>query len=270
VNHCCSFLNAEVIKEHCIRDINLSDGMDISKVDLHTHTVLSGHAFSTLKEMTEAAARKGVEVLGVVEHCNPAKISGAVGTHYFTVIERVPKEMNGVRCLIGVEANILDENGMIDVTESDLKKCGIVIASIHKDTYEAENNLENNTRAICKALENKYVHVIGHPYANAFPCDIERISEAAVKNKKFLEINASNFTYKKKIGPETVSMVRKMVDITKENDWFNVVNSDAHISYDIADYRSILNLKDEFGLEEKNLLNCNMDILEKYFLTKLE
>jgi len=244
--------------------------MNISKVDLHTHTILSGHAFSTLEEMTKAAAQKGVEVLGIVEHCNPAKISGAVGNHYFSVIERVPNEINGVRCLVGVEANIINEKGTLDLTESDLKKCDIVIASIHKETYEAENNIENNTKAICKALENDYVQIIGHPYANKFPCDIESIAEAAVKNKKFLEINASNFTYNKKLGPETIPMVKKMVDITKENDWFNIINSDAHISYDIADYRSIIALKDEFGLKEKNLLNSNIDILEKYFLSKLK
>ena len=65
-------------------------------------------------------------------------------------------------------------------------------------------------------------------------------------------------------------MIKKMVDITKENDWFNIINSDAHISYDIADYRSIIALKDEFGLKEKNLLNSNIDILEKYFLSKLK
>lgn len=240
--------------------------MDISKVDLHTHTVLSGHAFSTLEEMTRAAARKGVKVLGVAEHCNPAKIDGAVGVHYFSVIERVPDKMNGVRCLMGVEANIINEKGMLDLTEANLKRCDIVIASLHKELFEAENNTENNTNAICGALKNRHVQVIGHPYAHAFPCDIEKIAEAAVKNKKFLEINASNFTYKKKMGPETIPMVKRMVELTQENDWYNVVNSDAHITYDIADYRSVIELKDEFGLKEKNLLNSNMDILEKYIL----
>jgi len=37
-------------------------------VDAHTHTVASGHAYSSLQEMALAASGKGLQVLGITEH----------------------------------------------------------------------------------------------------------------------------------------------------------------------------------------------------------
>ena len=37
-------------------------------LDVHTHTIASGHAFSSLQEMTMAAKEKGLEILGITEH----------------------------------------------------------------------------------------------------------------------------------------------------------------------------------------------------------
>ena len=48
--------------------------MDIQKekgkirLDVHTHTVMSGHAFSTVQEMAREAARQGLDILGITEH----------------------------------------------------------------------------------------------------------------------------------------------------------------------------------------------------------
>ena len=39
-----------------------------SVLDLHTHTLVSGHAYCSLREMAKAAADKGLEVLGITEH----------------------------------------------------------------------------------------------------------------------------------------------------------------------------------------------------------
>ena len=38
-----------------------------SVLDLHTHTVASGHAYCSLREMAKAASEKGLEVLGITE-----------------------------------------------------------------------------------------------------------------------------------------------------------------------------------------------------------
>ena len=37
-------------------------------LDVHTHTIASGHAYNTIYEMARAAAEKGLELLGITEH----------------------------------------------------------------------------------------------------------------------------------------------------------------------------------------------------------
>ncbi|MGN1142248.1 MAG: PHP domain-containing protein [Oliverpabstia sp.] len=36
--------------------------------DVHTHTLASGHAYGTIREMAQAAAEKKLEILGITEH----------------------------------------------------------------------------------------------------------------------------------------------------------------------------------------------------------
>mgnify|MGYP000559225469 CR=1 FL=1 len=50
--------------------------------DMHTHTVASGHAFSTFKENVEEAAGKGLFALGMSDHA-PA-MPGSAPSIYFS------------------------------------------------------------------------------------------------------------------------------------------------------------------------------------------
>ena len=40
----------------------------LDRMDLHTHTIVSGHAYNTRNEMLKAAKAKGIDVLGITEH----------------------------------------------------------------------------------------------------------------------------------------------------------------------------------------------------------
>ena len=62
-------------------------------LDIHTHTVASGHAYSSLQEMVQAAADKGLQMLGITEH-GPS-IPGTCPLLYFKNIGVIPKEING-------------------------------------------------------------------------------------------------------------------------------------------------------------------------------
>ena len=52
------------------------------KADLHTHTIVSGHAYSSMQEMAKAASEMGIELLGITEH-GPA-IPGTCNEIYYT------------------------------------------------------------------------------------------------------------------------------------------------------------------------------------------
>lgn len=84
-------------------------------LDVHTHTVASGHAFSTLQEMAVAASEKGLKLLGITEHA--PGIPGTCSPIYFRNLHVVPRRIYGVELLLGAELNIIDYKGTIDMGE---------------------------------------------------------------------------------------------------------------------------------------------------------
>ena len=70
--------------------------------DLHSHTLMSGHAFGTIREMAQAAADMNLPILGITEHA--PGIPGTVHPIYFWNLRCVPKELFGVRVPRGRQA----------------------------------------------------------------------------------------------------------------------------------------------------------------------
>ena len=101
-------------------------------LDAHTHTIASGHAYSTIQEMAHMAAYKGLQVLGITEH-GPS-IEGTCPLLYFRNMFVVPRQMYGVRLLMGCEINILDNTGQLDLDDTHQNMHNIQIAGIHR-TY---------------------------------------------------------------------------------------------------------------------------------------
>ena len=120
-------------------------------VDTHSHTIASGHAYSTLSEMARAAARKGLQALAVTEHA--PQLEKTCGLFYFMNYDVIPREMNGVRLLMGAELNIMDSDGTVDLPEDVCRGLDIAIASIHPPCYQSEASVENNTRAYVEVMK---------------------------------------------------------------------------------------------------------------------
>ncbi len=93
------------------------------KMDLHTHTIASGHAYSTLTEMIRAAADQGLELYGCSDH-GPA-MNGTLGADYFINFKVIPRELFGVKIVMGAELNILDPSGSVDLSGKHSGKAGL-------------------------------------------------------------------------------------------------------------------------------------------------
>ena len=84
-------------------------------LDLHTHTVASGHAYSTVQEMAKAAADKGLKLLGITEHAQG--IPGTCDEIYFHNMRIIPRKMYGIDLMFGSEINIIDHDGTLSMEE---------------------------------------------------------------------------------------------------------------------------------------------------------
>ena len=102
--------------------------MDL-KIDTHTHSIASGHAYSTIYEMAEAAKRKNLQVLSITDHA--PTMPGSCHEFYFYNLKVIPRDYFDIPILFGVELNILDPEGKVDLHPELLKQMDIAVASIH-------------------------------------------------------------------------------------------------------------------------------------------
>ena len=130
--------------------------------DLHTHTLASTHAYSTVQEMAVSAREKGLFALALTDHART--MPGAPGPWFFTALRELPLLYKGVLLLAGMEANVLDFSGALDIIDEERRRMDWVVASIHNIGLKG---LENPTAEKCTQLwlniaHDPVVNVIGH------------------------------------------------------------------------------------------------------------
>lgn len=230
------------------------------ELDVHTHTVASGHAFSTLQEMAQAAADKGLKLLGITEH-SPG-IPGTCNPIYFRNLHVVPRRMYGIELLLGAEINILDTRGTLDLEEDYLKRLDLRIAGIHSLCYEPGTR-EENTYGMVQAVRNPYVHIISHPADGTAQLDFEPIVQAAKEAHTLLEINNSSLRPTRN-KPEARAHNLTLLRLCKQYEVPVILGSDAHISFDIATYDYALALLQETEFPEALVMNRDVRQFKAY------
>ena len=220
-------------------------------IDAHTHTVASGHAYSSLQEMAKAAAEKGLQVLGITEH-GPS-VPGTCPLLYFKNMFVVPRQMYGVRLLMGCEVNILDTNGSIDMPDDFIGYLDIVIAGIHAAWYKGGSK-DENTEGMIKVIRNPKVHMISHPGDGSADLDFEKLVLAAKEAHTLLEINNHSLAPQRK---KTVARDNNLeiLRLCKKYEVPTILGSDAHISFQVADYERLYPLLAETEFPDELVMN---------------
>ena len=230
------------------------------KTDLHTHSIASGHALNTVYEMVREAKDMGVGLIGIVEH-GPS-MEGAPHEGYFWVSDQLD-ELYGVGVLLGIEANILNEKGEIDLNGKLLAKQRVVIAGLHARTPYNTNNLEGNTAAIVGAMQNPLIQIISHPYRTDFPVDVERVFQEAYRTNTLLEIN--NQVFAQQSSQEGfLETYKRLIDLSKKYGHPLIAGSDAHVAKKIGEDSSIVAAYRQIGLNPDMLLNNRPEELLKW------
>lgn len=234
------------------------------KLDTHTHTIASGHAYNTMTEMIKEAADRGLELLGITEHA-PA-MPGSCHEFYFQNLRAVDREelkrRYGILVLLGAELNVLDESGALDLPEEVFQQLDVTIASLHLPCFRCRDEKEN-TNAVIHAIENPLVDIIGHPDDGRLPLIYEPIVEAAKKHGKLLEMNDSSLRpggYR--MGAE--ENYRKMLELCMEYEQPIVVDSDAHFISQIGLHSHAEKILLEMNFPERLVVNHSVEKFLEY------
>lgn len=237
--------------------------------DYHTHTKHS-HGKGSVLDNVRAASLLGLKEIGITDH-GPANLFG-VGVESFATFDVIRQEVAraqelypDVRVLLGVEANVVSEEGEIDVPLELQETLDIVLVGLHPlvrwkppssgvslvglnlvsawTGRNRERARERNTRAIVNAVLRNRVHVVTHP-GYRLPIDTRALAQACAKTGCAMEINAGH-------DHTTVEYIR----IAHDQGARFVLGSDAHSPERVGDLAKAALLAQRAGLGADAIVN---------------
>lgn len=247
--------------------------------DLHTHTVIytAGgrrilHAKGSVEENAAAAAEKGLTAIGISNH-GPGHLTygmersavAALREEIRQAQERHPE----IKIYLGVEANIINPSGHLDVPEADFPRFDYVMAGYHYGIFGEQpfraaalhggNWLckklppllglagrplkKANTRRVVEAVRENGIKVLTHP-GDKGPLDIEAVAAACAASGVWMEIN----NYHRDLTVEAIRRAAKY-------DVSFVIGSDAHIPERVGCFERALERAFAAGISPERIVN---------------
>ena len=233
-------------------------------VDLHTHTTASGHAYSTITENALAASLRGIKLLGMTDH-GPS-MPGAPPLYYFGNLSVLPPELSGVRILPGVEANIVNFEGELDMPQKYLEQLSLILVGLHPICYPG-GTCEENTSAYLKAMANPYTDMMVHPGRPDFTMDLDRIAHASAELNIPVEINNSSLSTIAEKG-KALDNCRSMARCMAKYGGPVILGSDAHFWDRVGEFSAAVELIAETGISEAQILNTSPERVLAYLSSR--
>ena len=195
------------------------------QVDFHVHSLFSQCGLHTILELLEKARALGLKGLALTDH-GPT-LGGKLNSVFF---ERFKSPFREVVLLKGIECNILDKDGTIDLPESFLPFLDIVLLGIHPNTPEGLSRTEYTEMLISAMEKNACIDIITHPNDSHYPVDYCILAREAARRGVALELNNSRILYSRTGIDETLLFLRAC----KEERCFVAVCSDTHALHELG------------------------------------
>lgn len=164
----------------------------------HVHSEWSDGS-NNLESLAKAAVQRGYHYLGIADHSKTAFYARGLDEdrvrQQWQEIDRLNQELQGITLLKGIESDILPD-GSLDYSDEVLAGFDFVIASVHSSFGMSEQDM---TRRICRALENPFTTMLGHPTGrlllsrDAYALNLQQVLETAARHERIIELNANPF-----------------------------------------------------------------------------
>jgi putative hydrolase len=238
--------------------------------DLHTHTVYS-HGKGSVQDNVLSAGKKGLKGIAITDH-GPANLFG-VGVR-LDVFPRIKEDIiqakklwTGGTILFGVEANVLNRQGLLDVPPECLGEFDILLAGLHLLTKplsfrkidrfirsklgirlkESADQLVYYTDALIAAVYSYPIDIITHP-GYRLPVDTKALARACAERGTALEINTAHD-----------HITEEYLRIAQKQGAKFVISSDAHHPDRVGDFDQGIKLALSAGLTAQDILNAYCD-----------
>lgn len=224
------------------------------ELDVHTHTIASGHAYGTMESMICSAQKKHLKILGISEHA--PGIPGTCNPFYFCNFEVVPRQYEDLRLLLGCEINIL-KDGQLSLEEKYIAKLDYAIAGIHTQCY-IDAGIKKNTENVITAMKHPKVSIIAHPDNSQTPLDYEEIVQAAREYQAILEMNNNSLRHPER-RENCIENYKTMLKLCEKYKVPVILSSDAHHPCDVGVIDGIAKFFEAVEFPEELIINYNPD-----------
>lgn len=218
-------------------------------VDTHSHTVASTHAYSTVHDYFCQAKLKGMQMFSLTDH--GPEMPDSPHPWHFGNRHVIPRIVDNVVCLRGIEANIMPPRGGLDIPDGMLPYLDLVIASFHEPVFPPTSKSEHTT-ALVNTIKAGNCQIIGHPGNPNYPIDYKEVILAAKDNNVLVEINNSSFTHSRAGSENNCKRILELVD---KLNWKVVFASDAHIAYHLGETSHCIKIAEQIGFPEQRIVN---------------
>ncbi len=220
--------------------------------DMHSHTIASGHALSTMGEMISQAKKMNYTALAITDHA--PMMPGAMDWIYFINFLRQPDlDEDGFMILKGLEADVLDADGTLEVPKKFLTQIDWLIVSIHDILLRDDLDYESTTEMWLKVAKNPYVDMIGHSEMEEFLYDYDVVTKAFRDNNKVVELNAGSSVAR----PGNEGNLKKLALACMKNGTKVAVNSDAHSTFQMYCVEDVLCMLDDINFPQELVINSS-------------
>ena len=223
--------------------------------DYHTHTKYS-HGKGTIEENVLEAISKGIKTIGISDHGYKHLAYGIKLNDIYKMREEIDKlneKYSNIEILLGMECNILDCHGNIDIHDKIIENCDYIMAGYHFAStptslksmlnhcnnymIKNEKSKEYNTKALINAMRNNDIFIITHP-GDKGEVYIEEVAKIAKTTDTRLEINSSH-------GFLNANQLMKIKNIGNKF----VIGSDAHIPQNVGNFDLAMKIIKEANLD---------------------
>lgn len=234
--------------------------MKAFEADMHMHTLVSGHAYGTMREMAAAAAEKGLKLIGITEHA--PGVPGTVDPFYYVNLKVIPRHINGVQVLHGCEINVLND-GTLSLEEQYIAKLDYAIAGIHCGLCYEDAGREQNTQNVISCMKHPKVKLISHPDDDHTPLDYEKLVLAAKEYGVALEVNNSSLL-KPHLRLNCFENYRTMLELCAKHRVPILVDSDAHDPSWVGEHTRARAMLEEYGFDESLILSTDAEKVKEF------
>jgi putative hydrolase len=217
-------------------------------VDFHTHSLFSRCGLHTVMELLERARILGMKGFAVTDH--GLMLGGRLNSVFF---ERFISPYPEITVLKGIECNVLDKSGAIDLPGEYLQWIDIVLTGLHHNTEKKMSEGACTALLVNALRKNSAIDLITHPNDPGYPVDFQVLAREASERGVALELNNSKIHYNRSSEQEAI----RMLEACRENRCSIAVCSDTHAIHELGDDGAIAPLLAQVDFPGELIVNRN-------------